>query len=387
MRKKNRKPSHNARISLGFTSTNSLRMRFISLRCHPERSRRTSPTCVTRSAFVRSLDCARDDIAKLQCRFALCCEFPTNERCRREIAAKAYLLDSISAHQLRNGPSMKAFLTLVLTIFFVQPSQGAVPGTQFTDLQKLSEDFWAWRARTAPFTGDDVNRIERPGGMRDWSRAAMDARERQLEMFEDRYGSLEYDKWPIPKQVDYRLIGSALSRVRYEIEVNARWKRDPNFYLDQTLTALAEALTVPAPYNEAASREILTRIQNIPTILLQGVENLKEPPAPFAAVCVQNLEGVRDRLRKMASALVNSTTLKPDDLNSASDRAADALENFRTKLQERLPTLRQQTALGRDSYVWFLQNIALVPYAPEELLAMGAQEWNRAVAFETYERN
>jgi len=282
---------------------------------------------------------------------------------------------------------MKAFLTLVLTIFFVQPSQGAVPGTQFTDLQKLSEDFWAWRARTAPFTGDDVNRIERPGGMRDWSRAAMDARERQLEMFEDRYGSLEYDKWPIPKQVDYRLIGSALSRVRYEIEVNARWKRDPNFYLDQTLTALAEALTVPAPYNEAASREILTRIQNIPTILLQGVENLKEPPAPFAAVCVQNLEGVRDRLRKMASALVNSTTLKPDDLNSASDRAADALENFRTKLQDRLPTLRQQTALGRDSYVWFLQNIALVPYAPEELLEMGAQEWNRAVAFETYERN
>src|SRR3954467_1646933 len=128
---------------------------------------------------------------------------------------------------------------------------------QTDSFEKLANDFWAWRAKYAPFTGDDVNRIERPGGMRDWSRAAMDARERQLEMFEDRYGSLEYDKWPIPKQVDYRLIGSALSRVRYEIEVNARWKRDPNFYFDQTLPALAEALTVPAPYNGAASREIL----------------------------------------------------------------------------------------------------------------------------------
>src|SRR3954462_12278723 len=31
--------------------------------CHPERSRRTSPTCVTCSAFARSLDFARDDIA------------------------------------------------------------------------------------------------------------------------------------------------------------------------------------------------------------------------------------------------------------------------------------------------------------------------------------
>jgi DNA-binding transcriptional LysR family regulator len=32
-------------------------------RCHPERSRRISPTCVASSALVRSLDCARDDIA------------------------------------------------------------------------------------------------------------------------------------------------------------------------------------------------------------------------------------------------------------------------------------------------------------------------------------
>src|SRR5436305_14237004 len=33
--------------------------------CHPERSRRTSPTWVTCAAFERSLDYARDDIAML----------------------------------------------------------------------------------------------------------------------------------------------------------------------------------------------------------------------------------------------------------------------------------------------------------------------------------
>ena len=42
---------------------------------------------------------------------------------------------------------------------------------------------------------------------------------------------------------DYKLIGSALARVRWELEVNPRWKRDPNFYIEQTLTALAEELT------------------------------------------------------------------------------------------------------------------------------------------------
>src|SRR6188472_1970625 len=254
-------------------------------------------------------------------------------------------------------------------------------------LEQLANDLWAWRAKYAPFTGDDVNRIEWPGGMRDWSRASINQREKDLAGFEARWKKLDPAQWPIPKQVDYKLIGSALSRVRWELELNPRWKRDPNFYIEQTLTALAEALTVPAPYDEAGSREILTRIENIPSILRQGSENLENPPAPFTNVAVQNLDRIRDRLHKIAGALVASTDLKPDELNAATDRAAHALEKFQQQLKDKLPKLPQQTALGRDPYIWYLRNVALMPFAPEELLAMGCQEWNRAVAFEAYEKN
>ena len=134
-------------------------------------------------------------------------------------------------------------------------------------LDKLASDFWTWRAKYAPFTGDDVNRIERPGGIRDWSRASIEQRGKDLAEFEQRWKNIEPSSWPISRQVNYRLIGSALSRVRWELDRNPRWKRDPNFYIEQTLTALVEALTVPAPYDEARSREILTRIENIPSIL------------------------------------------------------------------------------------------------------------------------
>jgi uncharacterized protein (DUF885 family) len=254
-------------------------------------------------------------------------------------------------------------------------------------LHKIADDFWTWRAKYAPFTGDDVNRLERSGGTRDWSSASIDNRRKGLAEFEARWKKIDIRSWPIPKQVDYKLIGSALSRVRWELDINPRWKRDPNFYVEQTLTALAEALTVPAPYDEARSREILTRLENIPSILQQAAENLEKPPAPFASVAIQNLEGIRDRLRKMASSLVASTTLNPEKLNSACERAADALEKFQQQLKEKLPKLPQQTALGRDAYVWFLRNVTLMPFTPEELLAMGRQEWNRAVAFEAYEKN
>ena len=119
----------------------------------------------------------------------------------------------------------------------------------------------------------------------------------------------------------------------------------------------------------------------------KALENLDKPSAPFATVAIQALENIRPRLHQMATALLKSTTLKEQELNSATDRAADALEHFREKLREMLPSLPSETALGRDAYVFFLKNVALIPYSPEELLAMGRQEWNRAVAFEAFEKN
>jgi uncharacterized protein (DUF885 family) len=254
-------------------------------------------------------------------------------------------------------------------------------------LDKLANDFWAWRAKYAPFTGDDVNRIERPGGTRDWSRASIDKQQKDLAEFEARWKKLDPVQWAVPQQVDYRLIGSALARVRWELDINPRWKRDPNFYIAQTLTAVVEALTVPGPYDAARSREILMRIENIPSILQQGAENLDNQPAPFASVAIQALENIRPHLHQMAAALLKSTTLKEEELKSATDRAADALERFRENLREMLPSLPNETAPGRDTYVFFLENVALMSYSPEDLLAMGRQEWNRAVAFEAFEKN
>ena len=254
-------------------------------------------------------------------------------------------------------------------------------------LDKLANDFWAWRAKYAPLTGDDVNRIERPGGTRDWSRASIDKQQKDLAEFEARWKKLDPTQWAVPQQVDYRLTGSALARVRWELDTNPRWKRDPNFYIAQTLTAVVEALTVPGPYDAARSREILTRIENIPSILQQGAENLDKPPAPFASVAIQALENIRPHLHQMAAALLKSATLKEEELKGATDRAADALERFREKLREMLPSLPNETAPGRDAYVFFLENVALMSYSPEDLLAMGRQEWNRAVAFEAFEKN
>src|SRR3982074_863981 len=91
----------------------------------------------------------------------------------------------------------------------------SITRAQTEPLEKLAGDFWVWRARYAPFTGDDVNRMERPNGIRDWSKPAIEKRRSDLAQFEARWKKIDPSKtdWPIPKQVDYKLIGSALARV------------------------------------------------------------------------------------------------------------------------------------------------------------------------------
>jgi uncharacterized protein (DUF885 family) len=303
---------------------------------------------------------------------------------RPRLSDRATKSASNSRRAQRNSRHVKQILIALLFIAF-GPALRADTGS--ADLDRLANDFWSWRAKYAPFTGDDVNRMERPDGTRDWSKASIEKRLTDLVEFEARWKKIDPSAWPIPRQVDYKLIGSALARVRWELQMNPRWKRDPNFYIEQTLTPIVEALTVPGPFDQARSHEILTRIENIPSILQQATENLTSMPAPFAMVATQNLDGVRERLRKMAGSLVRSTTLNEQELKAACDRATDAIEKFRRQLQDKLPTLPKETAIGRDPYLFFLKNVGLYPFSPEEILAMGEQEWNRAVAFEAYERN
>jgi hypothetical protein len=125
----------------------------------------------------------------------------------------------------------------------------------------VADDFWAWRARYAPFSPDDVNRMERPGGIRDWSGASIERRKKDLAGFEARWKKLNPAQWPIPQQVDYKLIGSALSRVRWELELNPRWKTGPEFLHRTDAHRAGRSAHCAGAVRRSAQREILTRIE------------------------------------------------------------------------------------------------------------------------------
>jgi hypothetical protein len=73
-------------------------------------------------------------------------------------------------------------------------------------------------------------------------------------------------------------------------------------------------------------------------------------------------------------------------LQQALPDAVTALVSYRAWLVTKLPGARKDTAIGRENYIFFLRKVALLPYTPEQLLAMSQQEWSRSVAFEAYQQ-
>ena len=256
------------------------------------------------------------------------------------------------------------------------------------ELDDLARDFWAWRAVHQPLSSDDIPRIERPAGwVPDWSQPAVAGRRQALRAFEDHWKKLEVSGWPIPRQVDYRLLGSALARVRWELDITRGWRRNPMFYLDQTLGAIFERLLQPPPIDRARSEEIVSRMAGIPRTVEAAKLNLDQAVAPFARLAIEELKNARPRLLTVARELKPLLAAESAErLEAATEAAIAALESFRGWLEQRLPSLPANTAVGREAYLYFLNRIALMPFTPEQLLEMGRQEWDRAVAFETYER-
>jgi hypothetical protein len=262
-------------------------------------------------------------------------------------------------------------------------------GTRAQDsLDKLATDFWTWRAQWQPYNSDDIPRIERPAGLKpSWSAASIAQQRTDLGAFDTRYKKLDPSKWRVAQQVDYRLIGSALARVHWELEFNRRYQDDSTFYVDQAMTPVVEAILAPPPFDKTRSGDLIARVQNIPSIVEDAEANLQHPCAPFAKLAIESLSDIRSQLWLIAHDVgPRLTGDNVQELSPAVERAASSLESFRDWMQKRLASMPPHTPVGRDAYVFFLKNVALYPYSPEQLLDVSRLEWARSVAAEQIDR-
>ena len=158
-----------------------------------------------------------------------------------------------------------------------------------------------------------------------------------------------------------------IARVRWELEVTRGYRRNPQFYVDQTLGALVDALLPPPPFGARRSADILARLSAFPRVLEEAKANLDDAralpsrawPSPtcraWASACA----------RRWPTSAPASQPEAARALGPAADKAARALEDVpRPGWRRACPPWATESAVGREAYVFFLREVALVPLLP-----------------------
>ena len=262
-----------------------------------------------------------------------------------------------------------------------------------TDLERLGTEFWEWRDATSFRTSDDIPRVERPAGwVPRFDPGAIEEFQLVLAGFTERWRAIDAEglgALPVATQVDHRLLGAALARVHWELEVLRNWERDAVFLTSQILGPWFDLLLAPPPFDARRRSDLVRVLEAIPSAVDQAVANLERAGvATLARVAAAELDGIGGRLARSVAELAGFTDASTaDSLAAAQPAASDALERYRGWLEASADRLGPDVIVGRDAFVWYLRHVALVTADPEELVRAAMQDYRRSVVAETVTRN
>ena len=259
-----------------------------------------------------------------------------------------------------------------------------------TALTELGRDFWFWRARQQPRSGDDIPRIERPQGwLPNWSEDSVRTWEVELSDFRTRWEAIDDSEMDNSALVDYHLVGSAIARVDWELNHVRGWRKDPGFHVHQALGVVFDLLLPPPPFDDERDDELLCALATVPDRVEAGIACVEGHAAmPFADITRSELANIEDVLMKVAAGLKTVIpTAAHKDFDLAAAAAGVALGKYRDWLTAKRLSMDGGVSVGRGSFEYFLRDVALWPYSPEQLVEIGRQEFERAVSFESWARN
>jgi len=273
-------------------------------------------------------------------------------------------------------------LIFFLTIFVLPLFSQTNP-----DIKKLTNEFFEWRIATQPISGDDIPRVERPDlWYPNYSPENVKNYKKKYGEFRKKLESINREGFTKSDSIDYLLLRSAIERVNWELNVLKLPHSHPEFYIDQTLGSIFDLLVISSPFTKKRAKNFNIRLRAIPDLLTHAKINLNDPIKQFAEITIKSLEGIDNKLSVMINSLIKSFPgIWENNIKESVREASNSLLEYSNWLSENLESMKNNTPIGRENYNYFLKNIALVPYSPEELLRMGRQEWQRTVAFEALE--
>lgn len=258
------------------------------------------------------------------------------------------------------------------------------------EITELGDDFWTWRAAASFASGDDIPRLPRPRGyVPEVTPDSIERRREALAAFADRWSAVDVGDLPVADQVDHRLLGSALARTHWELDVTRNWEKDAVFLTSQILGPWFDLLLPPPPFDADRSADLVTALGSVPGQVDAAIANLdRAGVATLARVAAEMLEGIGARLAASVAALTPHLDAETGAaLAEAQGPASEAVDRYLAWLTGNADRLGDDEVVGRERFVWYLRHVALLPDEPEDLVRAALQDYRRAYVAELLTRN
>ena len=219
-------------------------------------------------------------------------------------------------------------------------------------------------------------------GVPQYTPAAMQKKEKGLQVFRKRLRAIDTSGWPVSSKADYYLVQAEMNGFEFYLRVLRPWFRDPVFYLPFQGSAgpAMQGLSFweyEFPLSEEDKKSFSKSLIAVPNIYDQAKANLTEAASDLAAIAINAIEQETSFYEQLEEGFAETHP----DLQKDVRNAQKALRDYGKWLEKKRPTMTAAAGIGKENYNWWLQKVHLFPYTWEKSKTTVENEYSRVVTF------
>ncbi len=246
--------------------------------------------------------------------------------------------------------------------------------TDQAEFYRLAEKFIDRFMEESPVAATQLGDHRFDDRLADHSKAALERRQKEIREAINDFESFDTAGFDVDARIDHRLmIQTAKSGLR-EFELLKGHIRNPGGYTSEAMAGVFLLLIKEFAPLEDRLEKVLGRLRAIPGVLTQGKENVEPEAVPpvWNQIAQESAQQGLALFNMLIPALAQQTPGLAPQLNEASQKAAQAVQDYVEFLQQRVaPAARGDFAVGQDIFEELLREDHMLDYDAEGLLKTG----------------